>query len=194
MCDKLLSSIIMSNIDWSIVVEIISIISSSVLSVVAIIISIKTLKQSSNAIIESSRANIVFYVDTLAGGQQFLVLKNFGNSLGKLTKIEITPQLDYTKHPNLSNKPNPVLVDYKNVLLAPNQSVKSWFPFSKYPDKKFNIHIEYETLGKPYDADYSIDLSYIEAIDYLYKSPGDVRDEKSALVDIGNTLRRISEK
>ncbi|MBQ9313533.1 MAG: hypothetical protein IJ220_00800 [Clostridia bacterium] len=174
-------------------IELFSILASLITSIVAIIISIKTLKQSNNAIIESSRANIVFYIDTLTGNQQFLVIKNFGNSVGKLTKLEITPKLDYTKHPNFS-KPNPVLVDYENVLLAPNQSVRSWFPFSKYPDKHFDVHIEYKTLGKKYDADYPIDLSYIEAIDYLYKSPSNFNDEKSALADIGNTLRRISEK
>ena len=94
----------------------------------------------------------------------------------------------------MPNKPNPVLVDYTNILLAPNQCVKSWFPFSDYPDKRFDVYIKYETLGKPYEYNYTIDLSYIKAIDYLYKSPTDVQSEKSALVDIGNTLRRISEK
>lgn len=191
---NLFLNILFCSIDWTIVVDIISIIASSVLSIVAIAISLKTLKQSNNAIIESSRANIVFYVDTLTGGQQFLTLKNFGNSVGKLIYIDITPKPDYTKSPKLSGRPNPVLIDYSNILLAPNQCIKSWFPFSQYPDKKFKVHIEYETLGKIYKESYNIDLSYIEAIDYLYKNSCDVNDIKSALVDIGNTLRRISEK
>lgn len=184
----------LSNIDASAIIDIISIISSCILSVVAIIISIKTLKQSNEAIIESSRANIVFYVETLTGAQQFLTLKNFGNSVGKVISIDIDPKPDYTKSPKLSGKPNPVLIDYNDILLAPNQCIKSWFPFSKYPDKKFKVYIKYETLGKVYEDNYFIDLTYIEAIDYLQKNSIDVRDEKSALVDIGNTLRRFSEK
>ena len=176
------------------IIEIISIISSLTTSIIAIVISILTLKQSSNAIIESSRANIVFYIDTLTGAQQFLTLKNFGNSVGKILSVKIHPELDYSKNPNMSNKPNPVLVDYSNILLAPNQCIKSWFPFSDYPDKELKVHIEYETLGKTYKENYSIDLSYIKAIDYLQKDSFHTKDEKTALVDIGNTLRRFSER
>lgn len=191
---KLFFDILLCNIDLSVVVEIISIIASSMLSIVAIVISVKTLKQSNEAITESSRANIVFYIDTLTGAQQFLTLKNFGNSVGKILSINITPELDYSKNPKMPNKPNPVLVDYSNILLAPNQCIKSWFPFSDYPDKELKVHIEYETLGKIYKEDYSIDLSYIKAIDYLQKESFSVSSEKSALVDIGNTLRRFSER
>lgn len=184
----------MSNIDWSIIVEIISIIFSSILSIVAIIISIKTLKQSNNAIIESSRANIVFYIETLTGGQQFLVIKNFGNSIGEILDIDITPKLDYSKSPKIHCSSVPVITDYKNISLAPNQCIKSWFPFSKYPDKKFTITVTYKTLDNTYKETYPIDLSYIKAIDYLRKTNIDVDNEKQALVNIDNTLRRFSEK
>ena len=191
---NLILNILFCDIDWSVVVDVISIIASSVLSIVAIIISIKTLKQSNESIMESSRANIVFYVDTLTGSKQFLTMKNFGNSVGKILSVKITPKPDYTKSPLLSGNSNPILIDYSNIVLAPNQCIKSWFPFSQYPDKKFKVHIEYETLGKTYKEDYSIDLSYIEAIDYIYRAPFDVKDEKAALVNIGNSLDRISER
>lgn len=182
------------NIDFSTIIDIISIITSSILSIVAIIISVKTLKQSSKTIIESSRANIVFYIDTLTGGQQFLTIKNFGNSIGKILKIDIFPRPDYSKSPKLHGKPAPVITDYKNIFLAPNQCIKSWFPFSKYPDKKFTIIVTYETLGHSYTESYPIDLSYIEAIDYLRKTSFNIDNEKEALVNIDNTLRSLSEK
>ena len=76
----LILNILFCKPDWSIIVNIISIIASSSLSIVAIVISIITLRKSSKATFESSRANIVFYVDTLTGGQQFLTIKNFGRS------------------------------------------------------------------------------------------------------------------
>ena len=50
-------------------------------SVVAIFISIKTLKQSSKAIVESSKANIMLYFDVSTTASSHIVLKNFGNSL-----------------------------------------------------------------------------------------------------------------
>lgn len=191
---NLFLNILFCDIDLSTIVDIISIITSAILSVVAIVISIKTLKQSNEAIIESSRANIVFYIDTLTGGQQFLTIKNFGNSIGKILNIDIFPRPDYSKSPKLHGKPSPVITDYKNIFLAPSQCIKSWFPFSKYPDKKFTITVTYETLSNIYTENYPIDLSYIESIDYLRKSNFDINDEKQALVNIDNTLRSFSEK
>lgn len=182
---------LLSASDW---IQLIGIIVGLITSIVAIIISIQTLKQSNESILENSRANIVFYIDTLTGAQQYLVIKNFGNSIGRIISIEINPKPDYSKSPKLSGKPNPIITDYKNILLAPNQCIKSWFPFSNYPDKKFEISVSYETLGKTYTENYPIDLSYIEAIDYLKKTAFYTDDEKEALVDINNTLIRFSEK
>ena len=61
--------------------SVLSILFSLIPSVVAIVISIKALKQSSNAIIESSRANIMLYFDISTTASSHIVLKNFGNSL-----------------------------------------------------------------------------------------------------------------
>lgn len=181
------------DIDWSIVVDIISIICSSILSIVAIVISLLTLKQSNNAIIESSRANIVFYVDTLTGGQQFLMLKNFGNSMGEILDIDVYPKLDYSKSPKINCVSIPVITDYKNITLAPNQCIRSWFPFSNYPDTSFKITVKYKTLNKIYKETYPINLSYIKAIDYIRKENRN-SDVPKILSDINDTLQNISER
>lgn len=186
-------NILFCKLDWSIVTNIISIIASSILSTIAIIISVITLKHSSKTTFESSRANIVFYVDTLTGGQQFLTIKNFGNSLGTIINIDISPKPDYSKSPKLKDVSVPVITNYTDISLAPNQCIKSWFPFSQYPDKKFNITVQYKTLGKTYTENYPIDISYIEAIDYIRKTsvPNDI---PHALKDINETLQNISER
>ena len=191
---NLFFNILFCNMNISVIVDILAVVTSSFLSIVAIFVSIKTLKQSSDALVENSRANIVFYVYTLTGGQQFLTIKNFGNSVGEILDIDISPKLDYSKSPRLNKASPPVITNYKNIFLAPNQCIKSWFPFSDYPDKKFVVTVTYKTLGKLYTESYPIDLSYIEAIDYLRKSSfhsGDIRD---VLVDINNTLQGFSEK
>ena len=61
--------------------SVLSILFSLIPSVVAIFISIKTLKQSSKAIVESSKANIMLYFDVSTTASSHIVLKNFGNSL-----------------------------------------------------------------------------------------------------------------
>lgn len=174
-------------------IELFSMLASLITSVVAIFISIKTLMLSNKAIVESSRANIVFYVDTLTGGQQFLVLKNFGNSMGEILNIDISPKLDYSKSPRINYSSIPVITDYKNITLAPKQCIKSWFPFSSYPDTSFKITVKYKTLDKEYKETYPINLSYIKAIDYIRKENHN-SDVPKALNDINTTLQNISER
>ncbi len=174
-------------------IEIFSIIASLVTSIIAIVISIITLKKSSNAVIESSRANIMLYFDISTKANSYIVLKNFGNSIGKITKIEISPKLNYSKSPNFTGNNNTV-IQFDNVVLAPNQTIKSWFPFLNYPDKLFKIDLYYKTLNKDYEEHYSLDINYSDDLDYLYMKSVDIPDEKNALVSINNSLIRFIEK
>ncbi len=174
------------------IIQIIAIISASLFSLIAIIISVATLKQSNNAITESSRANIMFYIDTLTGGQNYLVLKNFGNSVGKVLDIDISPNIQYSK--SNDNAKMSVITEFTNITLAPGQYIKSWFDFTDYPDKIFNVKLKYETLGKTYEENYTLNISYINSIDYLSVYSLDVVDEKEALLKINNSLLRLNEK
>ena len=99
------------------IINIISIVINSLLAIVAIFISVKTLKQSSKAIIESSRGYIVFYIDTPLGGNQYLVLKNFGHSSATLKSINIIPEITYSKSSIDSN--NKLITEFSNILLEP---------------------------------------------------------------------------
>lgn len=190
---NLLFKILFLDIELSTMIDIISIIANIFLSLVAILISIRTLKQSSNAIIESSRANIMLYFDVSTKANSYIVLKNFGNSAGIITKIQISPELDYSKSPDLPNRDMPV-IEFDNVLLAPNQTIKSWFPFKNYPDKIFKIDLYYKTLNKNFEEHYSLNINYVDNLDYLYMKSVDVTNEKDALVNINNSLIRFTEK
>lgn len=161
-------------------------------SIVAIVISVLTLKQSSNAIIESSRANIMFYIDTLTGGQNYLVLKNFGNSSGKILNIDISPSIQYSKLPDGTTMS--AITEFSNITLAPNQYIKSWFDFKNYPDKIFDVTLKYETLGKVYTENYTLNISYINSIDCLNIYRPDMNDEKDVLIRIANSLLRLNER
>lgn len=175
--------------DW---IELFSAIAGLITSIVAIIISVKTLQQSNNAIIESSRANIMFYIDTLTGGQNYLVLKNFGNSVGKILDIDVSPNIQYSKSDD--NAKMSAITEFANITLAPGQYIKSWFDFNNYPDKIFNVTLIYETLGKTYKENYTLNISYINSIDYLSTFSLDVEDEKDALLRINNSILRLNER
>lgn len=191
----LILNILFCEFDWSIIIDIISIIASSSLSIVAIVISIRTLNQTNTTVFESSRADIKFFFDTPTGVNQYIVLKNFGKSSGTVVDFSISPKLDYTKCSKLSvRRDEPKIIDYKNVMLAPGQSIKSWFPLRGYKDKYFNVTITYTTLNKTYTESYPLDISYVDHIDYIYTPSSETPDEKTALVGIENNLMRLTER
>lgn len=190
---NLFLNILFLDIDYSVLVNIISIITSSLLAFIAIIISIKTLKQSNYVFMETNRANIVLYFDVTSKSNSHIVVKNFGNSVGQITNIKISPELDYSKCHGLSST-NMNVIKFNNVLLAPNQSIKSFFPFTNYPDKIFKIDLYYKSLNQNFEEHYSLDITYVDNLDYLYINNKDIFDEKEALVNINNSLIRFTEK
>lgn len=142
-------------------IQIASIIASSIISIVSVTIAVLTLKQSNKISIESNRANIVFLITkNRTDCFHSLTLKNYGKSCGKLLELKLNPELSFEKSIIKCNLP--LLTQCKNIYLAPNQSISSNFPFEKYPDKKFDVTITYETLGKTYTNSYTLDLNFID--------------------------------
>ena len=182
----------MSTTDW---IQFWLAIGTGILAFISVIAMIVTVIQNSKMKFETSKANIVFYIDyNIQTGQYFLVLKNFGNSVGKLLSMTIVPDLDWTK--TKFNQQLEPLTNSKNVLLAPNQKISSWFDFEDYPDTIFDIHLEYETLGKLQKEDYIIDLSYTKNLDWLvsYSIDDNTKDYKKILYKIDNSIKDLSDK
>ena len=160
----------------------------------SIVITVLTLKQNSKMIKESTRAYILFYVDFHPQTQMYyLVIKNFGNSIGKLLNMSITPNINWKKCHFKQNIKH--LRDSTNVLLAPNQKISSWFDFKEYPDKKFKVELKYETLNKIYTESYEIDLSFISNHDWLFNYAVDdnTNDYKKVLYKINNSILDLSD-
>lgn len=164
-------------------------------SCASIIIAVTTITENQNMIKENTRAYILFYIDYHPQTDMFyLVIKNFGNSIGKLNYVKVTPELDWNKTPFKSEIS--VLTNSKDLLLAPNQKVSSWFDFKDYPDNKFDIELSYETLNTTYIEHYSIDLSYLRNLDWLhsYSFDDDSDDYKKILYKINNSILEVSQK
>lgn len=163
--------------------------------IVSIIITIVTIKKNSKIIKESNRAQIIFYIDyNPACDMYFLIIKNFGKSIGKLLKLQVTPKLDWQK---TKFKQDMIpLTEATDILLAPNQKVSSWFDFKEYPDRVFDVVIEYETLNEVYKDNYKIDLNYIGNIDWLtpYALDDHSKDNKAVLYKINNSIRDLTDK
>lgn len=163
--------------------------------IVSIIITVVTIKKNSKVIRESNRAQIIFYIDyNPTCDMYFLIIKNFGKSIGKLLKLQIAPKLDWQK--TKFEQDRIPLTEATDILLAPGQKVSSWFDFKEYPDKVFDVIIEYETLNEVYKDNYKIDLNYISNIDWLTPYPLDdhSKDNKAVLYKINNSIRDLTDK
>lgn len=144
--------------DASDIIQIISIVVSSLASCIGIWISLKALKQSqitneqSNKMLEASvRPYITIYIDTLTICEQccFFVLKNFGNSPALITKFEYDPLLKQTtqKYPLFQKQFDFV----ENLTLAPSQSKLLQYDVSKLPADEITFKICYLSNGNEYN-------------------------------------------
>lgn len=161
----------------------------------SIVIAVKTLRQNNKMIKDNSRAYIIFYIDYHPQtGKYYLVIKNFGNSIGKLKFIKINPNLDW--HKTTANLNINSLTNSTNVLLAPGQKISSWFDFDTYPDKIFNVELAYETMEETYFENYQIDLSYLSNYEWLhsYAIDDNSKDYKQVLYKINNSILELSQK
>lgn len=156
---------------------------STVISTIVGIITYKNLKELRITRIEESRAYINFYIDKSSNDIfHSLILKNFGKSAGTVLSINMDPALKSSLLP---------ITEYKNIYLAPNQSVKSLFDFRKYPDEVFDVTITYLTLGKTFTDKYKLDLSYRKSVLSGRKR---IETELDALESIHQSIEGLSEK
>lgn len=135
------------------VIEIIGIIASTLVSIVAVVISVKSLKQSqiTNAqnnrmLEESTRPYITIYLDAITICEQtsYFVLKNFGNSPAIITDFKYDADLKQTEQiaPILQDQ-----FDFVNdIILAPGQSKLLEYDVSKLHSNQITFNITYVNL------------------------------------------------
>lgn len=171
-------------------IQIIAILVNIFVSIATITIAISTLKESTRVALDSKRAYISFFIiENRSRLTKTLVIKNFGNSGGKLLNITLDPPLDYSKSkPSIRIK---CITEFTNIYLAPSQSIKSEFIFKDYPDKKFNVTVEYETCNNIYKESYELDIEYLDVIVTNCPSP---TSEIDALRKINSSIQEVSDK
>lgn len=136
-------------------IQIISIICTSALSIIAIIISILTLVQNNKMIFESNKPYLSIFskVINFSSPYLYLVLKNFGNSGATIIDIKYdNVLLSYLERKPFSNM--------KNVFIAPNQSFVYPLNFDKDLDKTINFQIHYKYLNKDYFENCVVNLNH----------------------------------
>lgn len=160
---------VLSSLSLSDMIEIIGIIVSTAVSIIAIIISVKTLKQAqitneqnNRMLEESTRPYIAIYLDTITICEQssFFVLKNFGQSSAKITLFEFDSILRTLE---TGQKKGNILLNeqydtVEGLTLAPGQSKMMLCEVTKIPKDILTFKIGYVSSEKYYEESFDLNV------------------------------------
>lgn len=138
------------------IIQILGIIASFLTALVAIIISLVTMRQNSKMIEESSRAIISIYPQSINTGTPmlFIVIKNFGNSPAIIHKFDY--DFDFTDCYKFRSERD-YLKDFVGSTLAPGQSHICGLDYTKLT-RPVTFSLEYQSGSKKYRETFTVDL------------------------------------
>lgn len=141
------------------VIEICGIIASLITSIVAIVISVKTLRQNSKMIEESTRPYVSIYIGNtyFSTVNVYLIIKNFGSSSAVINGFET--DIDLTPYAYDENR-----VPFTNIIgttLCPGESMQYPIKLENAPDslKTLKISLKYRSDTHQYNEDICLNLS-----------------------------------
>lgn len=146
----------LSSLSASDIVQIAGIIVSSSTSVIAIFISLMSMRQNSRMIEESSRAVISIYSQCINTGSPmlFVVVKNFGNSTAIINKLDYDYDLAECYQ---FRSDRDYLKDLVGSSLAPAQSRICCLDYEKLT-RPITFKLEYKSGRKKYRDSFTVDL------------------------------------
>ena len=147
------------SLDTEIKVSIISVIATTLISIVSVIIAILTLRQNNKIIKEANRPSISIFLETIATTtmrNNYLVIKNFGNTPGKIDSIECSLDIELICYTN-------PFKDMINCTLAPNQSIVTVCNTENI-DKIFTFTINYSNEKRKFTDTSSINTKYTKSL------------------------------
>lgn len=147
------------SIEFSDLLQIIGILCSLITSIIAIVISIATLKQSSKMIEDSTRPYLILYGDSvhIDSSDYYLILKNTGQSNALIESFCYDFDLQKCVYRAGISEP------FKNIegtTLVPGQSCRAVIDFSQaiQHTNSINFYIKYSSGSKHYEDDICVNL------------------------------------
>jgi hypothetical protein len=169
------------------ILQVVAILSTSILSIVSIIISVITLRKNSKMIEETTRPILSIYGSSINSGTPalYLVVKNFGSSAAIITKFDY----DYDfSNCYRSSRDTDFLKYLINCTIAPGQSRICLLDYNKI-DRPVTFDIAYKSTSKTYKESLTID---IKAGTAMITAKNDTKDKE--LSTISYTLQEMLQK
>lgn len=160
------------------IIQIVGVITATLVSIISIIISVVTLRQNSAMIKESTRPNVTIYFDIFQTGSPrgCFILKNFGQSPAKIVSISCNDALHDSGI--FGKTTNEQLKQFEDATIAPNQ--KFLFPIEAK---------DYTGTQAIFDITYKKDLDvYSEHININVESYFSLVKTRNVSKDIDKTM------
>lgn len=139
------------------IIQVIGIIASLITSIIAIIISLVTVRQNSKMIEESTRAVISVYTQSINTGTPmlYLVVRNFGQSPASIQNFHYNFNFENCYR---FRSDRDYLKDLVGATIAPGQARICTIDYKKI-DRPVTFSIEYTSAGKLYCDYFTVDLT-----------------------------------
>lgn len=139
----------LGSITWSDIIEIAGIIASTITSIIAIAISVKTLRQNNKMLEESTRPNIQIYSiysDTIV----YIMIKNFGQSSCTIDSISCDHKFSGKEIFN-DDLGEDIFARLSGAIIAPGYAIRC--PLVGYATTKddLHFHVKYHSSVKTYE-------------------------------------------
>lgn len=162
------------NLSTSDIIQICSIVASSLLAIIAVTISYFTLRITSTSIKEANRPVVVAfedYIQVVTSIHVYVVIKNFGTSPAIIDNIDVNPGLKSPSGALISS-----FDDSSGMILAPQQSITmpiSVNPFGEefrnYP--KNLISIKYHSGKQKFEENFVLNHQHVRDIAFIKPAP-----------------------
>ncbi len=137
-------------VPWTDVIQAAAAIGSVVAAVVALVISVKTLKQNSKMIEEASRPYITISFDCMFTNEQvsFFIIRNFGRTAARIVEFKYDEELkNFKQEFKISNDQFDRI---KGMEFAPDQKKILYYDVNEFPERDIEFTISYTSGKKEY--------------------------------------------
>lgn len=171
------------SLDTEIKISIISLIATTVISIISVSIAILTLRQNNKIIKEANRPSINVFLETIATTtmrNNYLVIKNFGNTPGKINSIECSVDVKSICYTN-------PFKDMINCTLAPNQSIVTACNTENI-DEAYRFTIKYSNGKRKFTDISSINAKYTKSLVSSQSSSSNMTILEKTIVNVTEEL------
>lgn len=134
-----------------------------IIALISLIISIVTYALEKKGFTEEYQARVVAFFE-IRDNKIYLIIKNVGKSIASNINVEFYPKLSTILHPDFK-RILPLISDYTDYTLAPNQELAEAYDITKSKDRIFTVTISFKSnINKQLSYKYTLNTYYFDNI------------------------------